>query len=383
VTERPWEPLPIETALNRAGVHPWRQQTRDTYIEGIDDWTGVPHEDDDRWGKLQFKVPERAQYTDKNYLEGIDWEHHEDRDAIARKHPIHPDDANVGQQFINRIEPIFSKLRRRPLSHGEYSVHLVGAPRTEYDENYQMKLAHKGVEVGNVSWSGDDGHVSGLDVEYGHRHMTTKLLQEAWDVSRKQGHFGPAAADDLTDYSGKIMKKFNPEASEYKWSNYARDEDPENYEGDDDDDDEDDEDDEDRWERLYDEAWENHRYATGEPCETCNGAGESRLYPQTQTQSTENGYVRRFIGPRNYVEGGSQTVSGYDSEGNDHEFEYNHPGYHVVLNHSPQKEGYTQDGIIRAQDESGTEVVRPMWRRPCPACSHLDNPGFPNHVDNR
>jgi hypothetical protein len=356
----------------------WRSVRSSVYLDGIDDWTGIPREEDDRYAKLRFKVPERANYTDKNYLEGIDWEQHEDRDAIAREHPIHADDANIGQQFINRIEPIFSKQRRRPLSHGDYSVHLVRAPREQYGDDYMMKLAHKGTEVGSVSWDGNDGHVNGLDVNVGHRHMTTKLLQEAWDVSRTRGHAGPAAAEELSDYSGKIMKKFNPEAYEYKQSTYARDNDSENYEGEDEG-----EDDEDRWERLYNEAYENHRYGAGDPCETCEGAGESRLYPQTQTQRTEEGYVTRFTGPRNYVEGGSQTVSGYDSEGNDHDFEYDHPGYHVVLNHSPQKEGYTQDGIIRAQDESGAEVVRPLWRKPCPACGHLDNPGFPDHVDNR
>jgi len=376
--ERPWEPLHIDTALNSPMIS-WRSARSNVYLEGIDDWTGIPREEDDRYAKLRFKVPERANYTDKNYLEGIDWEQHEDRDAIAREHPIHADDANIGQQFINRIEPIFSKQRRRPLSHGDYSVHLISAPREQYGSEYMMKLAHKGTEVGSVSWDGNDGHVGGLDVNVGHRHMTTKLLQEAWDVSRTRGHVGPAAAEDLSDYSGKIMKKFNPEAYEYRQSNYARENDRENYEGEN----EDDEDDEDRWERLNDEAWENHRYDIGEPCETCNGAGESRLAPQTQTQRTEDGYVVKFTGPGNYVEHGSQTVTGYDSEGNDHEFEYDHPGYHVVLNHSPQKEGYTQDGVIRAQDESGAEVVRPMWRKPCPACGHLDNPGFPNHQDNR
>jgi hypothetical protein len=211
--------------------------------------------------------------------------------------------------------------------------------------------------------------------------MTAKLLQEAWDVSRKQGHYGPAAAQDLSDYSGKIVKKFNPEANEYKWSNYARENDRDNYEGNDEDESEDDED---RWERLNDEAYEDHRYGAGDPCETCGGAGESRLAPQTQIRRTEEGYTARFTGPRNYTENGAQTVHGYDSEGNEHEFEYNHPGDYpaIVMNHSPQKEGYTQNGVIRAQDDNGAEVVRPMWTRPCPACSHLNNPGFPNHVDN-
>jgi hypothetical protein len=347
------------------------------YLEGIDDWSGIPRETDDMYDKLRFKVPERANYTDKNYLEGIDWEQHEDRDAIAREHPIHADDANIGQQFINRIEPIFSKQRRRPLSHGDYSVHLVSAPREQYGDEYMMKLAHKGTEVGSVSWDGNDGHVGGLDVNVGHRHMTTKLLQEAWDVSRTRGHVGPAAAEDLSDYSGKIMKKFNPEAYEYKQSNYARENDRDNYEGNDDG-----EDDEDRWERLNDEAYEDLLHGAGTPCETCGGAGESRLHPQIRGRWIEDRYVATFVGPRNYVEQGSQTVYGSDSDGNEHEFEFSHPGYQVEMNYSPQKEGYTQDGVTRAEDDRGVEVVRPMWTRPCPACSHLNNPGFPNHVDN-
>lgn len=379
--ERPWEPLPIETALNRSTTE-WRSIQRNVYLDGINDWTGIPREEDDRYAKLRFKVPERANYTDKNYLEGIDWEQYEDRDAIAREHPIHPNDENVGQQFINRIEPIFSKLRRRPLSHGDYSVHLVRAPRDRHDDYYMMKLAHKGTEIGSVSWSGDDGHVEALDVNLGHRHMTTKLLQEAWDVSRTQGHVGPAASGELSDYSGKIMKKFNPEAYEYRHSNYAYENDPENFDGDRS---EYEDDDEARWERLSEEAYENHRENNGDPCETCGGAGESRLSPQTQMHRTENGYTVRFAGPGRYLETGSQTVYGSDSEGNDHEFEYYHPAFAnntLTMNHSPQKEGYVQSGVVRAQDDSGAEVTRSTWTKPCPACSHLNNPGFPNHEGN-
>ena len=383
MTERPWEPLRTERPINTPYRGNWSNGSRT--IDGIEDWSGVPHPDidpDDN-GRNRFKIPERAQYTDENYLEGIDWKQYEDRDAVAREYPLRPRGENVGQQFIDRIEPIFSKQRRRPLSHTAYSVHLMTAPKVFGNTGYELKLAHNGLQVGTVGWSGDDGHVSGLDVLHGHRHMVTKLLQEAWDLSRTRGHVGPAASGELTDFSGKILKKFNPEAYEYRHSEYAYQNDPENFDGDRSDYEDDDEY---RWERSNEQAWENHRYTSGEPCETCGGAGESRLAPRTTIHRTEdNRYATRFTGPGEYVESAIQSIDAYDGEGEHHEFEYQHPNAYsgtVTLPHSPEKEGYVQNGVIRAEDSDGTQIERPVWTKPCSVCGHLANPGFPNHDGN-
>ena len=179
--------------------------------------------------------------TDKNYMDGIDWEEFSANRHMRTEHPITPNKENVGKQFIKTVEPIFDKFRDRPITREKdvqgYSIHDSsddwrvehednldshqvelpwGYNRRESVNNYRrLELRHNGSEVGHVAWDQAKGHVHDMGIDEGHRHMLGKLAQEAWDSSRKQKGYGPAMSNELSYFSRKLMEKYNPDSQEF------------------------------------------------------------------------------------------------------------------------------------------------------------------------
>jgi hypothetical protein len=129
---------------------------------------------------------------------------------------------NVGQQFLDRIQPLLAKMRGRPVSNNHeapgYSI-VTRVPNSTF--NSQAYLFHDGDESGHVTWNPETGFVTSLEVDAGHRHMTAKLLQEAWDHSTANGAYGPAWSHDLNQNSARLMSRWNPKSEGYK--RYRRD----------------------------------------------------------------------------------------------------------------------------------------------------------------
>lgn len=134
---------------------------------------------------------------------------------------------NIGQQFLDRVQPMFAKLRKRPVGHEPwkdegYSVIVRDHSTSTFNpEMHTALLYHNGETVGDTTWHPESGFVKMLEVDPGHTHMTAKLLQEAWDHATSRGQVGPAWSHDLNKSSSRLMAKFNPESEGYK--RYTRD----------------------------------------------------------------------------------------------------------------------------------------------------------------
>jgi nicotinamidase-related amidase len=211
-------------------------------------------------------------------------------DNFNPESPIQPQstedglDFNVGQQFIDRVTPLMNKMRQRPIpvSVSEdvhpgrdgwlnprrgYAVRIskaVGQDWMEGAPGYgEAQLWHNNHVVGTTSWDARDGHTFGLRVDVKHRHMTAKLLQEAWDHSRRFGGHGPATSDELNERSGPIVAKYNPESEAFQRSDWHLDGGHYSAQYD---------------ERQGDEDDAvNNFWAENRPCSTCRGHGGSRL----------------------------------------------------------------------------------------------------------
>jgi hypothetical protein len=156
----------------------------------------------------------------ENWLPGMEGTDADPNHYMNTHFPLKFGNPNIGQQFVERIRPLFDKLRDRPVSN-KFGVRGYAITRNEQESTFnpngeQMTLRHNGQHVGEVTWSPTSGFVRGLDVDRGHRHMTAKLLQEAHDYSRKMGGYGPSWSHDLNSYSAKLMERFNPEAAGLK-----------------------------------------------------------------------------------------------------------------------------------------------------------------------
>ena len=247
-------------------------------------------------------------------------------EEFNRKYPIVPDtDENgesmdVGQQFINRVTPLMDKMRNRPLGNG-YSIHVTD-PAGVHDFIGQrsaiINLKHNGAIVGGVTWNPGTGYVNGLDLAPGHRHMTAKLLSESWDHARQVGSYGPATSDTINNFSGPIVKKYNPESESYRQSGYAEDEEYDAMYGERD---ENGERPDERHERLgeeLEESWKRNAYM----CDECNGVGQSLLYKrengQWQEVATQDHYAvdadenHRFMQITRHPDHGTYKPEGYD-----------------------------------------------------------------------
>jgi hypothetical protein len=380
----------------------------------------VPHEWDEHrlgginWGDYSQAVPDpgtaygvtpkeerepwRSVTPQGDTLGGINWG--KMRPGIQAE----PDDRNVSQQFLDRINPVLDKSRSRNLG-SKYAIEHRGLDAANNEGI--SRLFHNGVQVGHVRWHGDTSHyrhtpagqVESLDVDYGHRHMTMKLLQEAHDFTNranierdKNGEDlfqGPAASSEINENSGPIVQKYNPTSEGFGKSEYALIHASDLYTGnrdDYDDEDEDQEDDESRWERLWEEGNDNQRAEDGAPCERCEGAGESRLLA-VHGQNTDWNPPSDVPGSvavsktKAFREVGHQTRYGTDSEGNEHEFEYDHPNRNRLFHqYYPALHGYIkrQQPWNQARWDTSEE-----WVKPCESCGHLKEPGFPNHWINR
>lgn len=325
-----------------------------------------------------------------NYVDGIDWKpFSEDMD---RDYPIKLDgenDKNVSNAFIQKTTPLFNKMRSRPLPH---DYHF--AQEETYDngkvDGRALHLFHKGLPVLTARWDTRTGHTYWLGpVENSsepneHRHMTPKLLQEAWDISRRNNEYGPAASDNTNKFSGPIVKKYNPNAEEYRASDYAYEYDNRNWdqetaeeydhypheEGTDFDDGPDDGPTE---EERYQDAEGNHEYWHGRPCEECGGTGKSVMSEGTSWSHDLNRRTPNGI----FVETATSTEQGHDSDGGEVNLSFTHPYFntaHLGAQAHPAAHGYVPAG--------GNWGDAPTWEKPCTECGHLPHPGFPAHEDN-
>jgi hypothetical protein len=84
----------------------------------------------------------------------------------------------------------------------------LGRQNPNYPQPYRPNISNR---VGEVRWYGDTGEVSWTDVDPKHRQYTSHLMDRAHDVAKQHGHEGPLWADSLTDYSHKLLQKFNPD----------------------------------------------------------------------------------------------------------------------------------------------------------------------------
>jgi hypothetical protein len=156
----------------------------------------------------------------ENWLPGMEGTDADPNHYINTHFPLKYGNPNIGQQFVERIRPLFDKLRDRPVSK-KFPVRGYSIIRNEGESTFnprseQMILHRNGHQVGDVVWSPTSGFVRSLDVDLRHRHMTAKLLQEAHDYSRKMGGYGPSWSYDLNSYSAKLMERFNPDAAGLK-----------------------------------------------------------------------------------------------------------------------------------------------------------------------
>ena len=156
----------------------------------------------------------------ENWLPGMEGTDADPNHYMNTRFPLKFGNPNIGQQFVERIRPLFDKLRDRPVSNKfpvrGYSITRNEGESTFHPQNEQMTLRHNGQPVGEVSWNPTSGFVRGLDVDLGYRHMTAKLLQEAHDYSRKIDGYGPSWSHDLNSHSARLMERFNPEATGLK-----------------------------------------------------------------------------------------------------------------------------------------------------------------------
>jgi hypothetical protein len=320
-------------------------------------------------------------------LGGIDWG--KMRPGIQAE----PDNYNVSQQFLDKITPILDKMRNRPLG-SRYQIYNRGFENTDFDEG-SSSLYHNGDKVGSVEWMGRNsdehgaGHVEGLHIEPKHRHMTLKLLQEAHDFTNRANIHaqaagerllqGPVTSDDLNNFSGPIVKKYNSSSTEYGISSWARRNDREDYYGE--------EDDDTRWERENEEAYHNQREEEGAPCATCEGAGESRLQAQYGRQTgwmNDNHPLPGAVAvsqDKAFREVAYNSRDAYTNGGEPVEQEFQHPNSGRLFHSKyPRTNGYTRVApwsLGRTQREVET------WVKPCESCGHLKVPGFPDHEENR
>lgn len=108
-----------------------------------------------------------------------------------------------GLDKLNRI------TSRRGLPEG-YSLH-VHSPIKESHYANSVDLVHNGFGVGSVEWEPETGHVLGLNVDEGHRHLTPHLIAKAHEVSHEQGKTGPTSSGSLSAYSYKLLQRHAPE----------------------------------------------------------------------------------------------------------------------------------------------------------------------------
>jgi hypothetical protein len=197
----------------------------------------------------------------------------------------------------------------------------------------EAHLWHGNRVVGRTSWDARDGHTFGLSIDSGHRHMTAKLLQEAWDHSRRFGGHGPATSDELNEYSGPIVAKYNPESEAFKRSDWEI-EHGSSYDG--------------RQADMDDAV--NNFWAENKPCSSCGGHGGSRLLV----------YPSRVNNELNWTEVGSAehwttSVLGHAV----HISTIYHPqlGTRRSLDYRPQDDGY----VLNQQGDTATKN--------CPECN--------------
>ena len=156
----------------------------------------------------------------ENWLPGMEGTDADPNHYINTHFPLQFGNPNIGRQFVERIQPLFDKLRDRPVSKKfpvrGYAITRNEGESTFHPQSEQMTLYHNGHQVGDVVWSPNSGFVRSLDVDLRHRHMTAKLLQEAHDYSRKMGGYGPSWSHDLNSFSARLMERFNPDAAGLK-----------------------------------------------------------------------------------------------------------------------------------------------------------------------
>lgn len=356
---------------------------RDHWFSGMGEGGGIP-QGRRRSGMIHtpYNPPEPH-----NYVDGIDWEPFSEN--MDRDHPIKLDgenEKNVSNAFIQKTTPLFNKMRSRPLP---YNYHFTQEETHDngFVDGRALHLHHNGVPVLTVRWDTRSGHTNWLGpVEIPgqpneHRHMTLKLLQEAWDISRRNNEYGPAASDNINDFSGPIVRKYNPNAEEYRASDYAYEHDhlnwdsdvaheydhyPEEYE-------EDDEDDEPTEDERYEDALSNHEYWHGRPCEECGGTGKSVL---AMTHTIDPSTLMR-VASGIYQERATRTERGHDSNGGEVNLTFQHPYFGMrpsEVNDRPEAHGY-----VPTAGDWGATV---HWEKPCTECGHLPHSGFPAHEDN-
>jgi hypothetical protein len=106
-----------------------------------------------------------------------------------------------------RMNALVNRVSHRPLPD---SMEI----KPKYDSH--MVLYTKGnrpgdeMRVGYVSWHPETGEIEGLNVDKPYRHYTNHLMAAAIQHSEKHGIAAPSWAESLTDYSYRLMKKYNP-----------------------------------------------------------------------------------------------------------------------------------------------------------------------------
>ena len=357
--------------------------SREVWFSGIGDGGGMPQ---GRRRNPDIPVTPYDPPEPHNYIDGIDWKPFSEN--MDRDHPIKLNgehDKNISEAFIQKATPLFNAMRKRPLPDSYRFVQESTSDQGKVDSR-ALHLFHKGMPVLTARWDTRTGHTNWLGpVENPsqpneHRHMTLKLLQEAWDISRRNNEYGPAASHSINDFSGPIVKKYNPDAEEYRASDYAYEHDPMSWDsdvaheyGNYPEEYEDDEDDGLTEDERYEDAESNHEYWHGRPCEECGGTGKSVLSMTTTFDPT----TARRVASGIWHEKSESTEQGTDSSGNPVTLRFQHPYFGMrpsEVNDRPEAHGYRP-----VQGEWGGMVD---WEKPCKECSDLPHPGFPAHEDN-
>ena len=105
---------------------------------------------------------------------------------------------------------------KKPLPEGMEMTHTVHRGRsavheiTLHDRKNEPYSETGKTHVGNLSWNGTSGHIGGLFVDEGYRHLVPNMLEAAHALSDAYGHVGPVKSNDLTSYSHKLAEKFAP-----------------------------------------------------------------------------------------------------------------------------------------------------------------------------
>jgi hypothetical protein len=356
---------------------------REVWFSGMGDGGGIPQ------GRRRNRINSETPYNPPephNYVDGIDWKPFSEN--MDRDHPIELNgehDKNISEPFIQKSTRLFNAMRKRPLPDDYHftqeETHDQGAV-----DGRALNLYHRGLPVLNVRWDTRTGHTNwlgpigaGNSSPNEHRHMTLKLLQEAWDISRRNNEYGPAASDNLSKFSGKILKKYNPNAEEYRASDYAHEYDSHNWdqetaeeydhypheEGTDFDDGP-------TEEERYQDALSNHEHWHGRPCEECGGAGKSVMTEDTSWNHELNRRTPNGI----FLERATRTERGNDSNSGEVNLTFQHPyfGTAHIGGDRPEVHGYVPVG--------GNWGSAPTWEKPCTECGYYPHPGFPAHEDN-